>query len=675
MAVKILTKLGITQKLFGGFGVVLFVSLLIVVLTIVGLFQSQKTVNRVVVEHQPLALQSLDLANNLHLSSNALGFYILSKNQEYKTTIQEGMHEAEQNLVMLEKASASLEDEKVVAQIASIREEFQKFSEIKDQLLEIADNQSENFRALSYASGEIDPASREMIQAIGNMMIEEKGQKANKTRKELALLLGELRFAWAYVMNNIRSYLIAGDEDFTENVKIYVDLSADLIEKIKKKSSLFTFEQEEYFSQFTDGFESFGERFDSLQELFRGEQARMDVYILRSQVGPLLADMEKKLKTLVDEQQSGIELVSEELKGQITGNISIVSFLLIVAIGVGVGGVFLLQRSITRPLNRSVKAMNDIANGDGDLTKRLSAKSNDELGQLAKGFNAFSNQIHDLVSRTIKFLEQFHEKIARLELVSQETQKRADLQQQETETVARVIEEVTRVVNQVSRNAEQAVDAAQTANDASERGKQVITQTISAIENMASSVENAGNVIHSVEKESENIGQVLDVIKGIAEQTNLLALNAAIEAARAGEQGRGFAVVADEVRTLATRTQESTAEIEAMINRLQSGAKQAVDVMDAELERAKSGVQQAANTSDSLQSIVSSVSTIMEMNSMIADMAREQEIKTEQVRNHISKIIEIAEENAAGAQQTHSAANELTQFEAELRSLMGRFKV
>jgi len=675
MAKKLLIKLGISQKLFGSAGAVLLVLFVIVFSTIYGLSQSQSTVNKVVNEHQPLTLYSLNLSNQLHAAAESLGFYFLSQKEIYKKGYESGLIGAEENLKSLEKIANDLGQQELIDQVGSIRQDFEKFAAYKAQAINLATNQQENFKALAYAASEIDPGSRAMVQSLGNMLLEEEAQPSSKTRKKLAIYIGDMRYTWQSIMSGLRSYLIQGREEVVENILTYRYRVEELIEKTERLSKHFTFEQEAYFDDFKAEFELFDGRFEELRNIYSSDQARMDVFLVSKEIGPLLQSMEKNLAHLVDEQQAGIVSASDNLQDQITGNKSVVLVLLVLAVIFGFGGVYLLHRSISGPLNRSVKAMDDIANGDGDLTKRLEINSSDELGQLADGFNAFSNQIHDMVSRTVGFLGQFQEKISRLEMVSQETQKRADLQQTETETVAAVIEEVSHAVNQMSQNAGQAVDAAMTANDASERGKQVVSETIQAIETMAAGVENAGRVIHSVEQESDNIGQVLDVIKGIAEQTNLLALNAAIEAARAGEQGRGFAVVADEVRTLATRTQESTQEIEAMINRLQEGAKQAVEVMDKEQERARSSVKQASNTSESLESILTAVRTITEMNSMIADASRTQQLKTETVKEHINKIIEIAEENAAGAQQTYSAANELTEFEADLRALMGRFKV
>jgi methyl-accepting chemotaxis protein len=262
-----------------------------------------------------------------------------------------------------------------------------------------------------------------------------------------------------------------------------------------------------------------------------------------------------------------------------------------------------------------------------------------------------------------------------LTVVTEETRKGADKQQQETDEVAIAVNEMSASGQEVARNANSAADAAHNADVAADNGRQVVGHTIEAIDSLANEVKEAGAVIDRVEQDSESIGGVLDVIRGIAEQTNLLALNAAIEAARAGEQGRGFAVVADEVRTLASRTQQSTAEIQSMIERLQSGTREAVNVMDQSRQMAENTVGQAAKAGTSLEEINAAVTSIKDLNSQIACSAEEQSSVAEEINQKVTRISDITDQTAAGAQQTSSASNELNQLAETLKSLVGQFKV
>jgi methyl-accepting chemotaxis protein len=337
-------------------------------------------------------------------------------------------------------------------------------------------------------------------------------------------------------------------------------------------------------------------------------------------------------------------------------------------------GLSAMNQIIIKPLTDLALKLQDISSGDGDLTTRLEGKGKTEFAWVAASFNTFVKKI----VKTITIINDASEKVAsashNLAQITKSTEQGIERQLTETTQVATAMEEMTATVQEVARNAVSASDAASTADTEADTGKSIVTQAVDQINQLASEVENAANVIHELENDSNSIGEVLSVIQGIAEQTNLLALNAAIEAARAGEQGRGFAVVADEVRTLASRTQNSTLEIQQTIERLQNRAKQAVSVMDNGRRQAASSVEQAASAGESITTISERIDIINDMNNQIAGAAEEQSAVAEEINRNINNINSATNETSIGARDSSKACKELLELADHLRDTVGQFR-
>ena len=346
----------------------------------------------------------------------------------------------------------------------------------------------------------------------------------------------------------------------------------------------------------------------------------------------------------------------------------------IVMVVVAIAG-YLISSMIERNVMNVVKSLDEIAQGEGDLTLRLEASGNDEIGQLVNSFNAFISKLQVIISQVAASTTQLSTAAEEMASISEESKESSAKQHKETEQVASAMNQMTATVHEVASNAERAAQSAQEASTEASSGDSLVKETINSINALAAGVETAADVILKLEKDGENIGVILDVIRGISEQTNLLALNAAIEAARAGEQGRGFAVVADEVRTLASKTQQSTEEIQKMIEELQAGTMQAVEAMSSGQKQAVTSVENAVSAGSTLSTISTSVINISEMNAQIATAAEQQTAVAEEINRNIVNISELSHHVNNSLDMTASSSEELSRLSIDLQDLVGQFKV
>jgi methyl-accepting chemotaxis protein len=394
----------------------------------------------------------------------------------------------------------------------------------------------------------------------------------------------------------------------------------------------------------------------------------------------LLADEAKVSLQLAANARQVVELVKQaygaedqSMQAQLQTNAMQIIGSSIVALLVGLIASLLITRLIVKPLRSVIGIAQRIA--AGDLSGHIEVSRRDEIGQLMLAMQQMGAGLSGIVSGLQAGIEQLATSAHSLSAVTEQTNREVSSQQQETEQVATAMNQMTATVHDVALNAEEAALAAQSADDKVDSGQAVVRQSLQRIEQLASSSASASHSIESLSAEIQNIGTVLGVIKSVAEQTNLLALNAAIEAARAGEQGRGFAVVADEVRALAKRTQQSTEEIERLVSSLRTGASASVAQIQSSGELVKLAVSDVLQTESALGSIASAVSMIQQMNQQIAAAAEEQTSVAEEINRSVTNIRASADQSAFAMRGNAASSIELASLGTELKGMVGHFRL
>ncbi|NNA04829.1 methyl-accepting chemotaxis protein [Pseudomonas lundensis] len=426
------------------------------------------------------------------------------------------------------------------------------------------------------------------------------------------------------------------------------------------------------------------ERYQQLMGNYRQLEDRMrslsrngDIDQLRALLNTELLEnseaINKELNSLMRINGQQIAEANQRASDMYSAAIKLVVFLLLLATALTIACALLLTRSITQPITQALEAAEAIA--EGNLTRPIKVDGSDEAGRLLQAMAKMQGKLRDTLQRISGSATQLASAAEELNCVTDESAKGLTQQNNEIEQAATAVNEMTSAVEEVARNAVSTSEASKNATASAGDGRDLVLETVSAIERMSGDVQSTATLIGNLAAESRDIGKVLDVIRGLADQTNLLALNAAIEAARAGEAGRGFAVVADEVRALAHRTQQSTSEIERMIGSIQGGTEQAVDSMRNSTERAESTLNIAKGAGLALDTINTAIVEINERNLVIASAAEEQAQVAREVDRNLVNIRDLSVQSATGASQTSSASNELSRLAVDLNSMVSRFSL
>ena len=455
----------------------------------------------------------------------------------------------------------------------------------------------------------------------------------------------------------VRGYTFSGNPDFEKNANAAIDEAIVGVNTLAGDVSSQYIPQLQRANLALKGYRAAVGQYRDAQQVSRQALEKM------AALGQDLLDLSDKLTASQNNKRDVDSRQAQSMLGLAT----------VLAMFFGVLAAWAITRQITLPLKQTLIAVDRVASGD--LTHNLTLGRRDELGQLQSSIQRMTISLRELIGGISDGVTQIASAAEELSAVTEQTSAGVNSQKVETDQVATAMHQMTATVQEVARNAEEASEAAVAADQQAREGDKVVNEAIAQIERLASEVGHSTEAMGELKRESDKIGSVLDVIKSVAQQTNLLALNAAIEAARAGEAGRGFAVVADEVRSLAQRTQKSTEEIEDLIAGLQNGTQQVATIMDNSRELTSSSVELTRRAGGALESITKTVSAIQSMNQQIAAAAEQQSATAEEINRSVLNVRDVSEQTSAASEETAASSVELARLGTHLQGLVGRFRV
>jgi len=673
-----LMNLTVAMKIIGGFTII---STLLVITSVISL-SNLSTIKSATKQQNELAIPTLKGSNTLALEISQMsnlalkGYYqkdlsLLARDREEYLGITNQFEKQLSQLKLIVSNEEPLLDN--LKQVDNVYGTFNKSS------LSLFDNHKISIDKKERLSNQIDELEEKSDDAV-MLLLDLADHELADTKLQRAIDLSEqLENQFNSIVSSAFEYRDTLSASTAELIESELSFSKD-----EAQNSIDEIINELNTHKITLVAEEVSTDFDAIKTLLSGSdgiinqkkaqlKANVQASAMLVNVGKSATEANNILDKQVELANKATIVASEEVEDSVSSGKTQTMIIMVASIIIAIIITYFTLVGITRPLSRVNKMLNIVASGD--LSHKLDERGNDEFAELSKNCNSLIDSLRNLIESIVNRSVQLAEAAEQTSAVTAQSTTAIEDQRNQVEQAATATTEMSSTAQSVLSSANDALGEIKHADDEAERVKTISSRNRQTIEQLANEVDTAAQVINQLQEDSASIGGILDVIRGIAEQTNLLALNAAIEAARAGEQGRGFAVVADEVRTLASRTQKSTSEIQAMIEALQIGAGKAVAVMDTGKSKASDCVNQSEEADKALELITNAVHEAFDRSSQIAIAAEEQSVVTHEISENLELIVAIAEQTTSGSQQTAESSREVARLSEELQQSVQKFKL
>lgn len=667
-------------KIIGGFALLMMLIIIVAVFVMMASKNVTMQVSEVLKMTLPIQQKAVSIKEDIEQATVELGFYLLGKEDIQWNGFESNLTRAQDKLAVLKQQYSELlsKDSSYQNEMALLQELERLllvYSNKKVILKKVANEPMFNMLGLKMALDNVGPVSKEISDAINTMRSSEDEEDYVEERRQILRIINDMQVLMLQLSNEIRLFLAFR---FPINVSNISDFRTRLHDKLNKLKPFYedgelTLEQEQAVDLISNKLQELSTQIDDMVSVHSSNRWRKDTFLIRTSITPLVNKINLQIDAFISLKTAELNKKNNSVLIGVSESAEFILALTAAGIALGILISWLITSHILHRINQVVSALADLAKGTGNLTTRLDESGKDEVSLLSASFNQFVEKISHIIDLVIQSSTSLAGEAGRMLEVTNSTKQGVTNQQKEIESISQAIKAMTQTVNDIAHSSSNAAISANDSTEQAKKGQLVVNESLQAIHKLAGEVENAVTVIKKVDAESEGISVIVSVIRDISDQTNLLALNAAIEAARAGEHGRGFAVVADEVRNLSNKIQNETNQIINRIETLQSDARNAVNVMIAGFETAKHSVDLSNEAGDALQTITDSVVNIASVNESIATATEVQSKVANDILQNISTIGEIANETSEGAKATTQSAVEFRSMSAQLQGLVEQF--